>query len=375
MRWRSPSGFQISLRRLERVERFAVRAVADRVHADREAGGCAAAHDLRELGAARDLHAAAVEHPRGLRAERAVHEHLQVADAQHRAAEPRPQADRRGRVDEVCGDRLPHAKRELPALLELPPEPQRAEPAVLVVHRRHAARVGKAHTGAHRVEVRVVGDEHVLLLEPPRRLLAEHAGRLAVLVAFDDAARHVEVAVRERERGRVEPERVVVLRDQPGRHVAGDRIEVVARRLACRLPVAATPAVAAQPAARPRRDALQSAERFLERRAAVEVDLVLRERPRREVDVRVGEAGDDDATAEVEHLRRGKCRLVDADPTGDAVAGDRERSLGRNLRVERPDQAVLEDHGAQSSTLAGLEVRSCGSALGRVDESEKGEAR
>ena len=102
---------------------------------------------------------------------------------------------------------------------------------------------------AHRVEVRVVGDEHVPLLEPPRGLLAEHAGRLAVLVALDDAARDVEVAVRERERGRVEPERVVVLRDQPGGRVAGDRVEVVARRLARRLPVAAAPAVPAQPAA------------------------------------------------------------------------------------------------------------------------------
>ena len=37
------------LRRLERVERLAVRPVADRVDADREAGGCAAADDLGEL--------------------------------------------------------------------------------------------------------------------------------------------------------------------------------------------------------------------------------------------------------------------------------------------------------------------------------------
>ena len=60
-------------------------------------------------------------------------------------------------VDEVGGDRLPDAQRQLPALLELPPEPQRAEPAVLVVHRRDAARVREPHAGAHRVEVRVVG--------------------------------------------------------------------------------------------------------------------------------------------------------------------------------------------------------------------------
>ena len=68
-------------RALERVERVAVRAVADRVHADGPAELGAGAHDLGELVAARDLHAAAVEHPRRLRAERPVHEHLQVADA------------------------------------------------------------------------------------------------------------------------------------------------------------------------------------------------------------------------------------------------------------------------------------------------------
>ena len=75
-------------------------------------------------------------------------------------------------------------------------------------------------------------------------------------------------------------------------------------------------------------------------------DLVLRERPRREVDVRVGEAGDDDATAEVEDLGRRERRFVDADAACDAVACDRERALGRHLRVERADEAVFEDHGS-----------------------------
>ena len=42
-------------RLLERVERLAVRAVADRVHADGPAGLGAGADDLRELLAARDL--------------------------------------------------------------------------------------------------------------------------------------------------------------------------------------------------------------------------------------------------------------------------------------------------------------------------------
>ena len=44
-------------RLLERVERLAVRAVADRVHGDREPRLGAAQDDLGELLAARDLHA------------------------------------------------------------------------------------------------------------------------------------------------------------------------------------------------------------------------------------------------------------------------------------------------------------------------------
>ena len=142
IRCRKPSGCPHVARLLERVERLAVRAVADRVHGDGEAGRGAAADDVGELLAARDLHAAAVEHPRGLRAERAVHEHLQVAEPQQRAAEPGAHADRGGRVDElVVRDRLPDAQCQLPALVELLPEAERAEPAVLVVHRGDAARV------------------------------------------------------------------------------------------------------------------------------------------------------------------------------------------------------------------------------------------
>ena len=63
IRWRSPRGCHTSRVALERVERVAVRAVADRVHADRPARLGALAHDLLELLAARDLDARAVEHP------------------------------------------------------------------------------------------------------------------------------------------------------------------------------------------------------------------------------------------------------------------------------------------------------------------------
>ena len=128
-------------RLLERVERLAVRAVADRVHGDGPACLGAGADDLRELLAARDLHAAAVEHPRGLRAERPVHEHLQVADAQHLRADPAAQRERASDGERLVRNRLPHAQREAAVLVEPLPEAGRAEPAVLVVDAGDAARV------------------------------------------------------------------------------------------------------------------------------------------------------------------------------------------------------------------------------------------
>ena len=53
----------VLLRPLERVQRLAVREVADRVHRDRPAGCGSPPDDVRQVLAARDLHARAVEHP------------------------------------------------------------------------------------------------------------------------------------------------------------------------------------------------------------------------------------------------------------------------------------------------------------------------
>ena len=72
--------------------------------------------------------------------------------------------------------------------------------------------------------------------------------------------------------------------------------------------------------------------------------MALRERPRREVHVRVAEAGENAAAAEVDTVRAGKRSLVRADAARDPVAGDRERPRDRQSRVHRPDDAVLEDH-------------------------------
>ena len=63
--------------------------------------------------------------------------------------------------------------------------------------------------------------------------------------------------------------------------------------------------------------------------------------------MRVGEAGEDAAAAEIDDLRRCERGLVRADAAGDPVAGDRERPRDGQRRVERADDAVLEDHGAR----------------------------
>src|SRR5215218_11289345 len=81
------------LRLLEGVERVAIGAVADRVHGDRPPGRRRPPDDLCQLLAAGDLHARAVEQPSRLGPERAVHEHLEVADPEQVAADARDEAD------------------------------------------------------------------------------------------------------------------------------------------------------------------------------------------------------------------------------------------------------------------------------------------
>ena len=120
----------------------------------------------------------------------------------------------RERLDLLGGRRLPDPQRQRLRLLEPPPEAERAEPAVLVVDGGDPARRGDLQPGAHRLDVDVVGNAEIALVEAPRRLLPQDARRLAALVALDHAALHLEVAAGERERRRVEPERVAVLGDQ-----------------------------------------------------------------------------------------------------------------------------------------------------------------
>ena len=128
---------------LEGIERIAVRAISDRVHRDREPAGGAAAHDLRELLAARDLHAASVEEQRGLRAERPVHEDLEVTEREQVVAEARAQAELVRMLDAIGRDRLPHAQRERRGVREALPETERpSQPSLswTAVTPREAAR-------------------------------------------------------------------------------------------------------------------------------------------------------------------------------------------------------------------------------------------
>ena len=79
----------------------------------------------------------------------------------------------------------------------------------------------------------------------------------------------------------------------------------------------------------------------------MQLDVVLRKRPRREVDVRVGEAGEDAAAAKVDRLGARQRILVHPDPARDPLPGDPERGDGRQRGVERANRPVAEDHESE----------------------------
>jgi len=201
------------------------------VDCDREAGLRAAADDLHELFPARDLDAGAVEHARGLRAERSVHERLQIADAHQVVAEAAADVQVGELFDLFRRHRLPDAEVERAFLAEALPDAERSEPAVLVMDRRDPPRNCDADALARGLDQLVLGRPYVRVAEVPGAFLTEHAGRLAALVADDDTAFDLEVAVRVRERRRVQPKRVVVARRQGGRRVACNAVECFLRRL------------------------------------------------------------------------------------------------------------------------------------------------
>ena len=94
---------------LERVERVAVRAIADRVYGDGETAFRRTHDRLLELHAARDLDTAPVQQVRRLGAERPIHERLHVAEPQQVVSERPVQRQREQRVELVPRMGLPDA--------------------------------------------------------------------------------------------------------------------------------------------------------------------------------------------------------------------------------------------------------------------------
>ena len=125
---------------------------------------------------ARDLDAGAVEHPRRLRAERPVHEDLQVADPEEVVAEPRAEAELLEPPEVVVRERLPDAQRERAlrrrGAARSAVRPSQPSLSWTAVTPRAAAtfspsRIASTNSSSAALEVPVA--------EPPGRLLAQHA--------------------------------------------------------------------------------------------------------------------------------------------------------------------------------------------------------
>ena len=287
---------------------------------------------------------------RGLRAERPVHEHLQVAEPQQPAAEPRAQPERAQLGELLVRHRLPDAQRQ-----------RAARPRAAATAR---ARRGRRPCRAPPSRPRAAASFS------PRRIASTYssaeARRCRAWKRHADSSRRTPVGSPRASRSTTPP---ATSRSPPASasaaelsqsewpsfatiaagHVARHLVEQLLRRLAA-APVAAAPAAPAQHAARGR------ARRRGCGRAPRRATRCRRGSPAAARAPSVGKCtcaslkpGQHDAPAEVDDVRRGERGLVDADAARDPLARDRERALRRDLRVERPDEAVLEDHRARES--------------------------
>ena len=190
IRWRSPSGAQTS------------RVASNASSASRFARSPIACTPTGQPGARRSRMTSAsssplvirtpraVEHPRGLRAERAVHEHLQVADPQEVVADARAEPERLELAEPLV--RAPTARHAASAAsrswmrwkiaARRASRPCRGSRSTPRLRRCGAPRASPRPT-------RPRSASRSARAEPPGRLLAQDAGRLARLVALDDAAR------------------------------------------------------------------------------------------------------------------------------------------------------------------------------------------
>ena len=231
----------------------------------------------------------------------------------------------------------PDAQGQLIPLAQPREDLERSEPAVLVVNGGDSSRGGNSEALARGVHHLGHSGAYVAVAERPGGVLAQHSRRLAALVPIDDAALWLEGTIRSRQRRAVQPQGVVVAREQSHRRIGRHAVE---RSSSWRLgPVAVTPADAPEPATRRNtRDGLgDRCQSVVERVSALEPDLALRERPGGEVHVGVRESGHDAAAGEVDPLRAGDR------PECDVPVVDGQLARERRRRVERADGTPMED--------------------------------
>ena len=267
----------------------------------------------------------------------AVHEHLEVAEAQPLVAEARAQTQLAQTRKAVRGLRLPHAQRELPVLLQRCEGLEGAHPAVLVVNGGHAPRGGDGQAQPGCLDHLVLRRDQVAVAKAPGRVLAQDPQGLAVLIALDDPAGHVQRRVRPGQGGAVEPERVVVLGHQRHGHLARDPVE--RGTVGWLGPVPVAPAIAAQPASgrhvgKRQRHAL---ERLCSRACVLQAHLALGQRPGGKVDVGVVEAGQHAGAAQVDSRR------VRFGASADLAPAHRQLAHHRRGRIERADRRVVQN--------------------------------
>ena len=272
-------------RRLEGVEDGTVRRIADRVHREVEPGAPAAIGQLDQLVDPEQRLADSsvgkrLEHRGRTRPERAVRERFDHADLQVAVAEAAAQAELDDLVEPRGGQRRPHPQLRADAL-----PARKALVTLEVVDARDAAAVRRCHRRAHRLVEVGLAEARQTPPRVPRGVLAEDAG-----VAVDDALRgQSELG----DRGGVEPQRVVVVREQCARPGSGRVERKPVRAWIARRPERLSPAGADDPALAGLRG--NSCDHVGVAARGAEAEPPQRERPLDGVQVRVGEPRDDAA--------------------------------------------------------------------------------
>ena len=239
MRGRSSACCHSSRVRAKRVQRRPVGAVADRVHGHRQAAGRGLRDAVGQVVLRQQLLARSVQHPCRARPQRAVHErlhrsHPQQARCQSRCAAPAPSP---------------------------PPAPAAgcsSPPAASAAGRRRSAATarGRPGPGSRAPRSRRGRWPRPCLRAAPASVPATSAGGSgeAPGVPLLEHAGRVLGAGRA-QRGAVHPQRVVVVRPQRGRPLAGDLVQrrAVRRRRPARSPPASPCPAASRRRLRPRR--------------------------------------------------------------------------------------------------------------------------